>query len=48
MLVKVKGYIEKKGIIIVTNIKLHFRQCVLQEGGSTLLLSRAKLHKAKG
>ena len=30
------------------NIDIHFGQCVLQEGGSTLLVSRAKLCKAQG
>ena len=30
------------------NINIHFRQCVLQEGGSMLLVSRAKLHKGQG
>ena len=30
------------------NINIHFGQCVLQEGGSMLLVSRAKLHKAQG
>ena len=48
MPVKVKGYIEEKGIMIMTNINIHFGQCVLQEGGSTLLASREKLHKAQG
>ena len=30
------------------NIHIYLGQCVLQERGSMLLVSRAKLHKAQG
>ena len=40
--------LESKGITIMMNINIYFGQGVLQEEGSMLLVSRAKLPKAQG